>query len=107
MPDRELSKEQKAVFRTERAAKDLLATPGWQFYEKVLREQLEMKRREYERPAELEPGMDGVSQILRAESAKGAIMGLRLALDIPQGMLVAGHNLRVSLGLESTAGEDE
>lgn len=105
-PERELTIEQKQTLRTARVVKEMMATPGWQLYQKVLEHHLTLKRNEFEQPANTT--LDGIGQVLRAESAKGAIMGIRLALELAPSMIVAGHNLQVTLGdSASTAGEDE
>jgi hypothetical protein len=77
---------------------------GWKIYKKVLETHLQGKRNEYEVPAEKD--LDWIAQVLRAESAKGAIMGLRLALSIPEGILQSDKILREQVGLPAS-GEDE
>jgi hypothetical protein len=73
-------------------------------YKRILEVHLQGKRNEWEVPAET--SLDGVSQVLRSESAKGAIMGLRLALSIPESILANDQVLRKNLGL-ATSGEDD
>jgi hypothetical protein len=81
----------------------MMNTDGWKVYKTILETHLQGKRNEFEQPAEVK--VDGIAQILRSESAKGAIMGLRLALSIPEGILANEKILRGQLGL--TAREDE
>jgi hypothetical protein len=100
---RDLTRDQKAELRTARAIREMLNTDGWKVYKTILETHLQGKRNEFESPAEV--SADGISQILRSESAKGAIMGLRLALTIPEGILANEKILRGQLGL--TAREDE
>lgn len=102
--EKELSDEQKRVFRSARVITEMMNTPGWVLYQKALELHLQMKRNEYEAPAET--GFDGIAQVLRSESAKGAIMGIRLALDLPQGIINQGKILSRELGVTPTAGED-
>jgi hypothetical protein len=78
---------------------------GWKVYKSILELHLQGKRNEYEVPAE--SSLDGIAQVLRAESAKGAIMGLRLALSIPDGILQSDKILRERLGLPLQGDEDE
>ena len=104
VPQPEFSKNDLAILKTGRAAKAFLEGDFGKYFMGLLREALERKRLEYEQPAS--SGVDGVSQVLRAESAKGAIMGLRLALEIPAGMVTEMEALRSAKGL-GTAGEDE
>lgn len=101
-PLRELSAEQKAELRTAKAIRAMLLTEGWHVYRKVLETHLQGKRNEFEQPAIREA--DGIAQVLRSESAKGAIMGLRLALSIPDGILSNDRLLRQQVGL---AGDDD
>lgn len=102
---RELTKDEKRVLRTGRVIREMMNTPGWKIYFEVLSYHLTAKRNEHEAPAEV--SLDGIAQVLRSESAKGAIMGLRFAIELPQGMLTDADNLRVQLGEPPTAGEDE
>lgn len=100
-----LSKDDRATLRTGREAKAFLDSKFGEFYIGLLSGAIEAKRSEYESPAETSG--DGIAQVLRAESAKGAIMGLRLAKELLNGMVGQAHNLRVQKGLTTTAGDDE
>jgi len=99
---REPSKEEYAELATAKEIRLMLNTKGWKIYVRILELHLQGKRNEWEVPAEKE--LDGIAQVLRSESAKGAIMGLRLALQIPEGILANDKILRGQLGL---TGEDE
>lgn len=99
---RDLTKEERAELRTARVIRALIASDGWKVYRTILEAHLQGKRNEFESPAET--SMDGIAQVLRSESAKGAIMGLRLALSIPEGILGNDKILRGKLGLQE---EDE
>ena len=99
---REPSKEEFAELATAKEIRLMLNTKGWKIYSRILEMHLQGKRNEWETPAERE--LDGIAQVLRSESAKGAIMGLRLALQIPEGILANDKILRGQLGL---TGEDE
>jgi hypothetical protein len=94
---RDLSREERAEIRTADVIRGMLNTEGWKVYKKILEAHLEGERNKREAPAEKE--LDGIAQILRSESAKGAIMGLRLALSIPEGILANERILRQKLGL--------
>jgi hypothetical protein len=102
MAPRDLTREERAELKTGRVIRQLIATDGWKVYSEILRAHLQGKRNEFEQPAEV--AQDGIAQVLRSESAKGAIMGLRLALSIPEGILANDKILRAKLGL---TGEDE
>ena len=103
-PPRELSKEEKAELRTGTAIRNMVGTDGWKVYTKILEMHLQGKRNEFEEPAETK--LDGIAQVLRSESAKGAIMGLRLALSIPGSILDNDKVLRKALGLASSGDEE-
>lgn len=102
---RELTLEEKAELRTGTAIRNMLKTDGWKVYVKILEIHLQGKRNEWEVPAETK--LDGIAQVLRAESAKGAIMALRLALGIPESILDNDKVLRKRLGLANSAEDDE
>lgn len=97
---REFTAEEKAELRTGTAIRNLLMTDGWKVYSRILEQHLQGKRNEWEQPAET--SLDGISQVLRAESAKGAIIALRLALSIPESVLSNDKVLRQKLGLASS-----
>jgi hypothetical protein len=103
-PRRELTADEKAELRTARAFRAMMRTEGWTVYKKILEMHVQGKRNEFEQPAE--SSLDGIAQVLRSESAKGAIMGLRLALSIPEGILSNDKLLRQNVGL-AEGEEDE
>jgi hypothetical protein len=94
---RDLTKEERAELRTGRAIRALVASEGWKVYRKIVEAHAQMKLNEMQEPAER--GVDGISQILRGESAKGAIFAFRFAIAIPDGILANDQLLRGTLGL--------
>jgi hypothetical protein len=64
-------------------------------YRAILQHHVDLKRQELEQP--VETNLDGFAQALRAEGAKGAIMGLRLAISIPDGIINNDKMLRQGL----------
>jgi len=102
---RTLTTEEKAELRTGTVIKNWINTDGWKIYRAILESHLSTKRMELESPAEVH--LDGLAQALRFESAKGAIMGLRLALSIPDGIINNDKMLRQSLGLLASGEEDD
>lgn len=97
-----LTTEDKQVLRTARVIDEMVATAGWKVLAAILTRKLQEKRNEYESPAEVTVTaagvvvpLDGISQLLRSESAKGSIMGIRLALELPGSMLADAANLRI------------
>lgn len=85
--------------------RDLIATPSWKVYEKILQTHIDMKTRELLLP--LHPVVnqmtgevvvaDGISHVLVGEAAKGAILGLRLALTLPSGIVAGAEEIRRKL----------
>lgn len=104
-PPRDLTKEEKAELHTGEAIRNLVRTDGWKVYAKILEMHLQGKRNEWEQPAEVK--LDGVAQAMRGESAKGAIMALRLALSIPESVLDNDKALRQKLGLAASGDPDD
>jgi hypothetical protein len=104
-PPRTLTTEEKAELRTGTVIKNWINTDGWKIYRTILEAHLNSKRLELEAPAEVH--LDGLAQALRFESAKGAIMGLRLALSIPDGIINNDKMLRHSLGILAAGEEDD
>jgi hypothetical protein len=97
----DLKKEDQAEIQTGKAMEDMVAYPGWKFYEKVLTAMLDQRRSEVEL-ANMHPGEAGDAYALRMERAKGTIIGLRLALSQPQMMIATAKDLRKRLlGSES------
>lgn len=102
---RDLTPEERAELRTGRAIRNLLNVEGWHVYRKILEAHLLAKRNELEAPAET--SSDGIAQVLRFEAVKGSIIGLRLALAIPEGILSGDKMLRQTLGLAATEDDDD
>jgi len=97
---RDLTRDERAELQTARVIRRMMNTDGWKVYKTILETHLQGKRNEYEAPVEAGPHSgDGIAQLLRSESAKGAIMGLRLALSIPDGIIANEKILRGQLGL--------
>lgn len=101
---REPSKEDLEDLKKFRALRDMMNTEGWKLYEKLLRAHLEAKRDAALKPIspEILPDQtirwpDGVTQVLLGEANKGAIIGLRLALELPRGIVTQGEALYESL----------
>lgn len=85
---------------------DLVNSPAWKVYEKILQNHINAKTQELLMPLHpiytIDPSTgaasgklgDGVAHVLVGESAKGAIMGLRLALSLPNGIIVGADEIR-------------
>jgi len=98
---REPSKEDLEDLKVGRALEEMLVTEGWKIYEKLLTKHLVEKRDAALSP--LSPRVqpdgslffpDGVTHVLLGEAAKGAIIGIRLALELPRGIVAQTQDLR-------------
>ena len=74
--------------------REMMATEGWKIYSAILEGHLKEKRAATDRP------VGSVDEAIMQNADKGAIYALRLALEIPHGILKATDDLRVSLGGE-------
>lgn len=98
-----LSKEDIEDLRTAKEMEDLIHSPGWKLYAKILEKHIEDKTKEALMPTHIRTSfgpdgspvlIDGISQVLFGEASKGAIMGLRLALSLPSGIVAGAAELR-------------
>lgn len=107
---REPSKEDLADLKVGRELSELILHPGWKHYERLLSVKLKEQETNALTPLHFRrdlEGLDGVSRVLLGESAKGAIIGLRLALDIPHGIIRQMNELRASIIPSSPAKDDD
>lgn len=107
---REPSKEDLADLKVGRELGELILHPGWKHYERLLSTKLKEQETYALTPLHLRldlERLDGVSKVLLGEAAKGAIIGLRLALDIPHGIIRQMNELRATLIPSSPAKDDE
>lgn len=93
------SKEDLADIKLGQEMEDLINTPGWKIYSAILQKHIDNKIRDaflpvHQREGSLGQQIDGVTQVLLAEASKGAIIGLRLALEIPSGIVAGSQTLR-------------
>lgn len=102
------SKEDIQDLKVAEHMRDLIATPGWKVYEQLLQGHLEAKIKELCMPlhpiyviasdGSASPSQgDGIAHVLVGEAAKGAIMGLRLALSLPSGIVAGAEQIRQRL----------
>lgn len=82
----------------------MINTPGWKVYEKFLQMHIGQKTTDMLTPLSpiVQPNgqvimPDGVCHVLLGEAAKGAIIGLRLALDFPRATVLQGKALHNEL----------
>lgn len=86
------SPEEVQILKQARVIKEMEATEGWRAFADVLKAQVETRLRIIERPLhdlphEQFPGMDLAAKAAAIESIKGAVIGLRLALSLPQSII--------------------
>lgn len=96
---RSLSKDEILILKQARELGDMMATPGWKVYTTLIGQQLEDRQNLMVTPLASLPNMDGCDGMTRAaalEGIKGAYMGLRLALTIPQTIVAEAERLRDS-----------
>lgn len=82
------SKEQLQDMKVARDIRDMMQTDGWKHYSRILQFHIDAKIRVAFEPMNEFMEIDGIKHILLGESAKGAIMGLRLALSLPSGIIM-------------------
>lgn len=107
-----LSKEDIDDIRVGRALQAMMATEGWQHYTRLLNSKIADQTARILRPFTIEQQEKATAQVLysavdhfvSSESVKGAIMGLRLAVSLPSGII---SNMEDLLSRASTRGEDE
>ncbi len=101
---REPSKEDLEDLKVGRLLEEMLASDGWKLYEKLLTKHLVEKRDAALTP--IAPKVqndgslffpDGVTHVLLGEAAKGAIIGIRLALELPRGIIAQMQSLRAEI----------
>lgn len=102
------SKEDIEDLKVAEHMRDLINTPGWKVFEKILQGHIDAKMKELLMPlhpiytvgangTSVSALSDGVAHVLVGESAKGAIMGLRLALTLPSGIVSGAEEIRKRL----------
>lgn len=101
---REPTKSDKEDLRVGKALEAMLHTDGWKIYQKLLEGHLRQKTSAALSPIApiVQPDHtvimpDGVTHVLLGEAAKGAIIGLRLALELPHGIVTQMKDLHQQL----------
>lgn len=99
------SKQEQEDLRVGRILETGIKGEFWRLYEKLLLAHIEGKTQELLQTEAL-PGEDGVQTLLRSERNKGAILGLRLALTLPSG-IVQGQTIPLRKKLFGHSAIDE
>lgn len=94
-----ITPDQVRLLKTERLFRDMLRTEGWSEYQKILRDMVEMRTAAILQPLHMAssdqvPGGDFVARSAALESMKGALIGLKLALDLPSTILSEADEIR-------------
>ena|SRR6266404_4022814 len=105
-----LSKYDIADIKVGRALQAMMATEGWQHYTRLLKLKIDEQGMAILQPFTVKQDMKAQASVLysamdhfiTSESVKGAIMGLRLALSLPAGII---SNMEDVLS-RANAGED-
>jgi len=97
----EYDEEDRRLLKMKRAMDDFYGTPGWKVFAELVEAQIK-EREKIVLQQDIEGGMEPIVMLLRLERVKGAIMGLKLALENPrliieqgQAILTAHRNARV------------
>lgn len=105
---RQATKEDVQDLKLAESMRDLINSPSWRVYEQLLQTHIDAKLNALLQP--LHPRLshagdfvldDGVAHVLVGEGAKGAIMGLRLALSLPTSIVAGAEQIRKSLDPKS------
>jgi hypothetical protein len=94
-----MSPENTQILKQARLFRDLVATEGWREYVKVLEAQISAREEIIHLPLHalpphfVPPGTDLASKAAALESAKGAIIGLRLAIHTPVATIESAHEI--------------
>lgn len=102
------TKEDVQDLKLAESMRDLINSPAWRVYEQLLQTHVDQKMKELLQPLHPLHGHggvrgDGLSHVLVGEGAKGAIMGLRLALSLPTSIVAGAEQIRK--GLDSKSAE--
>lgn len=96
IPD--FSTDEKQILRLSKNMQDLVATEGWREYEKVIKLQIADRERLVTVPLSSAipafEGMDFTTRAAHVEVVKGALIGLRLALDLPSATIKHASDIR-------------
>lgn len=96
MSNRMPTKEDAELMQAGRDVQDMLNSPGWKAYRKVLQFHYEAKIAEaLAITSQLET--NPMARVLSRESANGAVLGLKLALELPQVIIKSGEETRAEL----------
>lgn len=90
--------EEKEILRWATAMKDLLGTEGWKTFEEIVKRQIDTRQMLLVTPLSASvpafAGMDFTTRAAHLETIKGAIIGLRLALDTPPAIIKQATDIR-------------
>lgn len=93
-----VSPEEVQILKQARLVKEMIETEGWKALCEVLRAQiltreLLIRRPLHDLPHEQFPGMDLASKAAAVEAIKGAVIGLNLALSLPESIINSANEI--------------
>jgi hypothetical protein len=89
---RALNAEEINSLKLAREMEDLLRTPGWKAYAKLLEHHVHQKLQQSSAVCK------NLDEAIEQNSHKGAVLGLRLALDLPKGIIAVAEQIKSTLG---------
>lgn len=105
---RQATREDVQDLKLAESMRDLINSPAWRVYEQLLQTHVDQKMIDLLQPLHPVRNQDGVivmgdglSHVLVGEGAKGAIMGLRLALSLPTSIVAGAEQIRKGLDPKS------
>jgi len=94
-----LSQDEVTILKQARLIKEMTETQGWQEFKKILEAQIAMRTSILMSPFHSLPdgsgyqGMDLAAKAAALESVKGAVIGLRLALSLPDSIIESSKEI--------------
>lgn len=95
--------EERRLLKMKRAMEEIHGTEGWKVFTTLIEAQIR-EREKIVLQQEIEAGIEPIVMLLRLERVKGAIMGLKLALDNPRLIIEQGQAI---LSAQRTAKKEE
>lgn len=94
---RELNEDEKGTLRMGEAFNLMLKSPGWNYFQQILRTRLEVHTNS------VMSQTTGIAEVFASERDKGAVMALRMTLNIPLTVIKDAEEIRKILGEDPDA----
>lgn len=95
--ERPLDEDEKSILRFSRAFEPMLRSEGWHFYRELLTKHIE------DRQQIVNSASTSIEAVLQSEGAKGALAGLRLALQVVDVIVEQAKAIRIERGEDEDA----